>query len=329
MKRLIALACAGVLAAAMTGCSAPTGSAAEAPQESAAATKAAETASASAERSAESTKEAAPAESSATAAASVAADAAATAEAAVSAANEAAQGAGENEAAGLASSADTAAAEESASEAGGTALIDSAAASQISGLLETGDFEGAIAAAKEAGSETLTNSLQALADAAAACNITTEPNSGNTIIYGDSATVVDGTTNVIPFVNMTHGFTHMQIGFVDKFDDPNGYHDGSPTSVELSAGGDSWSWDTDASNTVTVPQDSARTWVFETALSDTDSALLNTVGQAAPGSAAVQFKDAAAGNLDYTLSDAETAACSHIGVFTSALQLVRNALHAA
>lgn len=333
LKKWIALACAGTMMLAFTACS-PTPSTTTtvtSAKPSTSTSQAAAGADASDEASEASQEASTESSAAASADASVDSGAATSAEAATDAGDAAASAAGDivagaEDAAQNAASEAANAADNIADQAAGAAgaLVDSAQAAQINALLSSGDFTAALSTVEGIGNETLTQAMQALADAAQACNVATEPNSGNIIVYGDDAEVVDGTTNVIPFVNMTHNFTHMQIGFVDRADDPNGYHDASPTSVELKAGNESWKWDTNASNTVTVPGDTSRTWVFETALSDAELPLLTAVGHAQPGQAVVTFTDASAGDRDYSLSQAEIGAFSNLGQFATALQQLRS-----
>lgn len=123
-------------------------------------------------------------------------------------------------------------------------------------------------------------------------------------------------------MNMTYGRTHLQLDFADRFDDPADYHNATTTSVDHTASGQTWTWDVDTSNSVTVPQDGVRTWGLETALDSADATLLTAAGES--NGATVESADASVGNLDHTLSGAETAAFRHMGTFVDALQHVRS-----
>lgn len=325
MKKWIAMACAGTLMLALTACSpADTSTTTVSSKPAASASAAASSEEASAEASEEASAETTAAGSD-DALAETAEDTSAVLE------NTAAEAEGDIKAG--ADSAASAAADAASSAAGDLqeaagALVDSAQAAQISSLLSTGDFTQALSTVESLGNETLTQAMQALADAAQSCNVATEPNSGDIIVYGDNAEVVDGTTNVIPFVNMTHDYAHLQIGFVERAEDSSSWQNASPSEVSLTAGGENWTWDTNASNTVTVPGSSSTTWVFETALSDTELPLLTSVGNAQSGQASVTFTDAEAGTRDYQLSDAEIGAFSNLGQFATALQQLKSCLGA-
>lgn len=330
MKKILAFACAGALALMMSACSPSAGT-----QESAASSKEPAPASTSVTATATAKPSTAAAEVTAAASDKAAEDAAAPTEASTDAAAAAASENGEDEAAAAAASAEIgteqdAAGAETEQAAGGQDASEAevALATDIRGLIAKGDIESALSAAENAEQSEwtgeLTNNLKALADAAAACNITTEPNSGDTIVYGSDATVVDGKTNTIPFANLTHELTRMQIGFVDFQSESNEYDNLNPGAVELTSGENSWSWDTDASNTVTVPQDTATTWVFETEIAPDEYDILTSVGEAQPGAAMVIFTDPGAETVEYTLSDVEISAFHNMGTFVKALQAVQD-----
>lgn len=206
-----------------------------------------------------------------------------------------------------------------------TAPADADAMKSVKEQLNTGDYESALTTAKDAGFDDLAASVEKLIEVEQSeCFVEVESFSKNKQVYGDEATVIDGTTNAIPFVNATGNYVHLQLGFVEKFVSSH-FYGGWPTTVELATSDEHWSWEVDYDQSVSDMSDESRTWVFETELTDETLPLLASVGASEPGEAMVRFSDPAAGKMDYTLTEAEISAFAHVGAFVEALQNVQAA----